>query len=170
MQPGYQPDTVVIGESTPQMGQVTTSPFGTIPVGGRPMQMMSIIDAVKNVLVNNYAGFEGRASRSEYWWFALFAFLLRMGVTIVLGVITVIAGMDLESSLLIINVVDFLVLLILFPATLCAGIRRLHDVGKSGWFILIPIYNFILAVTEGDAIPNAYGPVPTNGHPPAGIV
>jgi len=171
MQPGYQPDTVVIGESTPQMGQATTSPFGAtgVIIAARPMQMMSFIDSIKTCLANSFNA-EGRASRSEYWWFALFAFLLRMGVSIVLAVITVIAGMDLESSLLIIDIVDLLVLLILFPATLCAGIRRLHDVGKSGWFILIPIYNFILAVTEGDAVPNAYGQVPTNGHPPARIV
>ena len=172
MQPDYQPDTVVIGQSAPQVvvpasigGGMTIVQAGI----GRPMNMMSFIDSIKTCMSNSFNA-EGRASRSEYWWFVLFAFLLRMGVIIVLGVITVIAGMDIESSLLIIDVVDLLVALILFPATLCAGIRRLHDVGKSGWFILIPIYNFILAVTEGDAVPNAYGSVPTNGHPPAGIV
>lgn len=39
-------------------------------------------------------------------------------------------------------------------------VRRMHDVGKSGWFALIPIYNIILAMTEGDSGDNAYGPDP----------
>jgi len=49
-------------------------------------------------------------------------------------------------------------------ATLLPGIgvaiRRMHDVGKSGWFMLIPIYNLILAFTEGDKGPNEYGEDP----------
>ena len=40
--------------------------------GGRPAHIMSFTDAVTNVLINNYVGFKGRASRSEYWWFFLF--------------------------------------------------------------------------------------------------
>ena len=38
---------------------------------GRPAQMMGFMDAVKNVLLNNYVNFDGRASRSEYWWWVL---------------------------------------------------------------------------------------------------
>jgi uncharacterized membrane protein YhaH (DUF805 family) len=38
----------------------------------------------------------------------------------------------------------------------------MHDVGKNGWYILIPIYNFILCVTEGDKGENEYGPDPKN--------
>jgi hypothetical protein len=38
--------------------------------------------------------------------------------------------------------------------------RRMHDVDKSGWFQLIPIYNLILACTEGTSGPNQYGPDP----------
>lgn len=47
----------------------------------------------------------------------------------------------------------------LIPA-LAVGVRRMHDVGKSGWYLLIPIYNLILAFTEGDAGDNEYGPNP----------
>lgn len=39
-------------------------------------------------------------------------------------------------------------------------VRRMHDVGKSGWFILIPLYNLILACTEGERGENQYGPDP----------
>lgn len=50
-------------------------------------------------------------------------------------------------------------LAVLLPA-IGVGVRRMHDVGKSGWFILIPIYNLILAATEGDKGPNEYGEDP----------
>ena len=41
--------------------------------------------------------------------------------------------------------------------SIAVGVRRMHDVDKSGWFILIPIYNLILAVTPGVVGPNEYG-------------
>ena len=44
--------------------------------------------------------------------------------------------------------------------SIAVGIRRMHDVGKSGWFILIPIYDLILAVTPGVIGPNKYGEDP----------
>ena len=157
MQPGYQPDTVVIGESTPQMGQATTSPFGATGVlmPARPMQMMGFIDAVKNVLINNYAGFEGRASRSEYWWFFLATFLF----SIPLGFIdAMLFGWEYDDPMWISNIYN---LALLLPG-LAVGVRRIHDHGKSGWFILVPFYNLYLAIADGEGMPNAYGPVPTN--------
>lgn len=42
------------------------------------------------------------------------------------------------------------------------AIRRMHDVGKSGWFLLIPIYNIILAITDGEKQSNEYGSNPKN--------
>ena len=50
-------------------------------------------------------------------------------------------------------------LAVLIPS-IAVGVRRMHDVGKSGWFLLIPIYNFILAVSEGEKGDNKYGPDP----------
>lgn len=44
--------------------------------------------------------------------------------------------------------------------SIAVAVRRMHDVGKSGWFVLIPIYNLVLAVTEGDKGTNEYGPDP----------
>ena len=48
---------------------------------------------------------------------------------------------------------------VLIP-TLAVAVRRMHDVGKSGWYLLIPIYNFILAITDGDNGDNEYGSNP----------
>ena len=46
--------------------------------GGRPAHIMSFTDAVTNVVINNYVNFEGRASRSEYWWFILFNLIVNI--------------------------------------------------------------------------------------------
>jgi uncharacterized membrane protein YhaH (DUF805 family) len=50
--------------------------------------------------------------------------------------------------------------LALLVPSIAVGVRRMHDVGKSGWFILIPIYNLILACTEGTQGENEYGADP----------
>lgn len=47
--------------------------------------------------------------------------------------------------------------LVIFIPLISVGIRRMHDVNKSGWFFLIPIYNLILAIRKGDEVPNKYG-------------
>lgn len=52
-------------------------------------------------------------------------------------------------------------LLVLLPG-IAVGIRRMHDVGKSGWFILFPIYNIVLAATPGIEGVNEYGSDPKN--------
>ncbi len=44
--------------------------------------------------------------------------------------------------------------------SLAVGIRRMHDTGHSGWFILVPIYNLILCFTEGEHKTNKWGPDP----------
>ena len=50
--------------------------------------------------------------------------------------------------------------LVVFIPSIAVGVRRMHDVGKSGQFLLIPIYNLILAFTDGNVGPNGYGPDP----------
>ena len=50
-------------------------------------------------------------------------------------------------------------LAIIIPA-IAVAVRRMHDVGKSGWYLCIPLYNFILAVTDGDSGDNEYGSNP----------
>ncbi len=99
-----------------------------------------------NVL-QNYATFTGRARRSEYWYFFLFNILISIILTVV-GVI--------QESTMISNIYSLAVLL----PSIAVGVRRMHDVGKSGWYLLIPIYNFILALTEGTQGENEYGEDP----------
>ncbi|WP_127018666.1 DUF805 domain-containing protein [Flagellimonas beolgyonensis] len=98
-------------------------------------------------VLQNYANFNGRARRSEYWYFFLFNTL----ISLVLGFI---------DGLLDTTIIGSLYSLAVLIPTIAVGVRRMHDVGKSGWFLLIPIYNIILAVTDGEKGENAYGPDP----------
>lgn len=104
------------------------------------------------IVLQKYAQFTGRARRSEYWYFSLIAFV----ISFVLGFIDGILGFDNMGFGLLSGLFQ---LGILIPS-IAVGVRRMHDVGKSGWFLLIPIYNLILALTEGNKGENQYGADP----------
>jgi uncharacterized membrane protein YhaH (DUF805 family) len=98
-------------------------------------------------VLQNYATFNGRARRSEYWYFVLFNVI----ISFVLGFVGGMMGSTILSSIYS--------LAVLIPG-IAVGVRRMHDVGKSGWFVLIPVYGLILACTDGEAGENMYGPNP----------
>ena len=80
---------------------------------------------------SKYADFNGRADRSEYWWFELFCLLVIVG-----------AGMVNET-------LSNLVSLALALPSLAVGARRLHDINKSGWWqllYLIPVIGWIVVI------------------------
>ena len=58
------------------------------------------------------------------------------------------------------NILGYIFAIAVFLPTLGIEIRRMHDVNKSGWFILIPIYNLILSLTAGTKGENRFGPDP----------
>ena len=123
-------------------------------VSGRPPNMMNPIDSVITCL-QKYVGFEGRASRSEYWWFFLFTII----ASLISGIIdAMLFGIELTDP----TPISWALQIGLFLPSIAVGIRRIHDHGLSGWYCIIPIYNIILFATEGKAVPNMYGPVPTN--------
>jgi uncharacterized membrane protein YhaH (DUF805 family) len=104
--------------------------------------------------IANVLTFNGRASRSAYWWYAL-ALLI---VDVVLQIISGVAG----SSALAVLV--SLILIVVGLSGLSVGIRRLHDTDKSGWWILIgliPIIGTIILIvflcTPGTPGPNRFG-------------
>ncbi len=100
-----------------------------------------------------YAQFSGRARRSEYWYFFLFSLI----VSFILGLADVTMGTLTNTGTGMLGGLYSLVALI---PSLAVGVRRMHDVGKSGWFLLIPFYNLILACTAGEDGTNQYGPDP----------
>ena len=86
---------------------------------------MTFTEAVKTCLTTRFATVTGRASRSEFWWFALFQF----------GVLLV--------SILISDLLSGLAALALLLPGVGVGGRRLHDIGKTAWFLLIGWIPFI---------------------------
>jgi uncharacterized membrane protein YhaH (DUF805 family) len=116
-----------------------------------------MIDWYLKVVRDNYANFSGRARRSEYWWYALCSFLISI---VLRGIDYMIGGLDFQI------ISGIYGLAVLIPG-LAVYVRRMHDIGKSGWFILlwfIPIIGWIWALvllfTEGNNGPNEYGPDP----------
>ena len=85
-------------------------------------------------VLQNYATFSGRARRKEYWMF----FLFNMIFSFIFGFICGLIGVP--------ELANLYTLVVLLPS-IAVAVRRMHDVGKSGWFILIPIYNLILALS-----------------------
>ena len=94
---------------------------------------MSFGEAIKSVF-SKYATFSGRARRSEYWYFYLFNIL----VSIVLAFLA-----RIQPSLVFLTYIYSLAVII--PG-LAVAVRRLHDIGKSGWYILVPLFPYLLLV------------------------
>ena len=103
---------------------------------------MGFTDAVKSCLQKNYVGFKGRASRSEYWYFALFVGLLFLTGFLLMGVGDVIIGGSTAGVLFgILAVVGGLGLLL--PG-LAVTVRRFHDTNSSGWWYLLALLPYIV--------------------------
>lgn len=114
-------------------------------------------------VLKQYVDFNGRARRKEYWMFML----VNIIVSIVIGIVDGIAGLKTGSGFGILGALYSLAVLL---PSLGVSVRRLHDIDKSGWWVLIgfvPIIGFIVllvfAVMEGTNGDNAYGPDPKAG-------
>ena len=116
------------------------------------------------VLKENYANFEGRARRKEYWMFFLFNILIILGLAIGTSVF---AAMEITALSSIFGILYVVYAIAVLVPGIAVGVRRLHDTGKSGWMILVGlipliggIWLIILYATEGDSGDNEYGPDP----------
>ena len=110
---------------------------------------VSFSDAI-SLAFKNYVNFKGRSTRAEYWWFFLFTFTLSIVTQII----------DSFSSLGVTNSISSLIVLL---PSLAVGVRRLHDIGKSGWWLLLwfaVIVGWVIllvwSVRKSDG-PNKYG-------------
>ena len=91
--------------------------------------MLTFVQAVKICVFKKPFNWKDRASRSEFWWFNLFAFLVELA----LGILSVIPILGI-----IVGFLGFFVSIALWWLSLMASIRRLHDKDKSGFFLLLP--------------------------------
>lgn len=128
--------------------------------------MDELIQNYRRVLLQNYANFEGRARRKEFWMFALGNFLVGIGLMIVGGILGVLPVIGRLLGGLVYVVYALFCLAIIVPS-IAVAVRRLHDTDKSGWMLLlglIPIIGgFIVLyfyVIDSQPGPNRYGPNP----------
>ena len=109
-----------------------------------------------DLLKKKYAEFNGRARRSEYWYFVLFNFIVSLG----LGMVDAFTG---------VGFLNYVYSLAVIIPGIAVSIRRLHDTGRSGWWLLVGLIPFIgwiilivFFVQESDPYDNQYGPNPKN--------
>lgn len=109
---------------------------------------MQFQESIKTCL-SKYADFKGRASRSEYWWFVLFNLIVQA------------AAAALSENLSYAIAIGF------FLPSIAAGVRRLHDKDKSGWWMLLHFVPLIGAIVllvwfcqKGTPSANRFGDVP----------
>lgn len=112
---------------------------------------MTFTEAVTTAF-QKYATFRGRATRSEYWWFTLFMILVNIALSV--------AGSALENPFLAI-----IAALVFFLPNLAVTARRLHDIDKAGWWMLLLIVPLLGAImlliwtcTKGTLGENRFGP------------
>lgn len=108
---------------------------------------------------DSYCRFQGRSSRSEYWWWVLFVSILSFCIGIIEGI--------LGFSMTAVRTTSGILSLVLLLPGLGLSVRRLHDIGKSGWWILlgfIPVVGAIILITwfarNSEMTENRYGPMP----------
>jgi len=112
---------------------------------------MDMINIWKTVVTQRYAKFDGRASRAEFWWFALANILVFVVLAILLAIADIFWILYIGYALAVI------------VPSIALAIRRLHDTNKSGWWLLIGLIPFggivllVFYIMEGTAGPNDHG-------------
>ena len=112
---------------------------------------MTFKDSVENV-ISNYFNIEGRASRSEYWWWYLFTILASIALSVLGLILDKLMGLSFITSIL-----TWGFSILIWIPTICVQIRRYHDINRSGWWILCPVVNFVFLFFAGDEGENDYG-------------
>ena len=117
-------------------------------------------DVIKSISTcfSKFATFKGRANRKEFWWFFLFTTVFTMMLDIWAGV----GGINHSKNKETYETISNLIVLILAIPSIAVGTRRLHDIGKSGWWqlLMITIIGFVPIVIWwariSDENPNKY--------------
>jgi uncharacterized membrane protein YhaH (DUF805 family) len=108
--------------------------------------------------LTKYADFSGRASRSEFWYFALFLVILEFAAGFAGGLFGALSGMSDTSIGTAVDSISLLITLATLLPSLAVSWRRMHDTDRSGVYALIPIYGwFIIPMFRGTPGPNSWG-------------
>lgn len=124
---------------------------------------MGFTDAVRSGF-NNYANFNGRALRSEYWWWVVFVWIGGIVARLLDSVLRLNLYTDPNTGQTSGVIAVIFGLAVIIPG-LAVAVRRLHDTDRSGWWLLIgiiPIIGWIVLIvwfaSQGTPGPNRYGP------------
>jgi uncharacterized membrane protein YhaH (DUF805 family) len=118
--------------------------------------------------IQQYAVFGGRAGRSEFWWYSLLNIIIVLTLSVVLGFVCGIVGMTATAIGQVSNIFLGLWLVATIVPGIAVTVRRLHDIGQSGWWILgsfVPLGGFVMLffyAKRSQAGPNKYGPNPSD--------
>ena len=133
---------------------------------------VGFMDAVKKAFAG-YCDYASRSRRSEYWFFVLFDFLVIVVVSLIFGVIFTLIGI----SQVVPAIVAIVELVLFFGFMLPLSVRRLHDTGKSGWFILLGLIPFVGGIIlliffcmDSQPETNEYGPSPKYSGSPGNVI
>ena len=115
---------------------------------------------------DHYVKFDGRASRSAYWWWALFVFIVGIVANVLDGVFGLQQFRDFNGQMYAAGgVISGLATLALLLPNLSVTIRRLHDTDRSGWWwfiVIFPVIGWIIylyfMIARGTPGPNRFGP------------
>ena len=107
-------------------------------------------------VLKKYAVFSGRARRKEYWMFVLFNIIIAFA----LGFVTGFMGAALGIGTALSSTTNIIYNLAVLIPSIAVGVRRMHDLGRSGWWILFPVVNLIFLCFDSQPGENEYGPNP----------
>lgn len=120
--------------------------------------MNEFIENFKDVITNRYAQFNGRANKTEFWQFVLVYILISIGLTLLMSIFARVGILRMLFWL-----VNLIVMLALIIPSIAVSVRRMHDIGKGGGWVLInliPLIGFIwfivLAIQYSEPGPNRF--------------
>ena len=168
---GYAREVISLTPAAPQRASASIDYTG---------EDLSLWAYFMRCMTGRFASGDGRARRKEYWGFVLFSTLICLlpmlvGLAAGIGIDPSLEAEQASAAFAIGMLITGLVLLIMIIPSITVGVRRLHDVGMSGWLWLINlvpsvggIFMLVIALMPSQPQTNIYGPIPTP-RPPSGL-
>jgi uncharacterized membrane protein YhaH (DUF805 family) len=105
---------------------------------------MKFDQAIDNALVKNYFNLEGKATRSEYWWFGLFVTILWFATLFLAGTVAISIGLEASGMVKVLNYSTIIIVAVTFLPTLGVSVRRFRDAGRGKEEALIVFFLIII--------------------------
>ena len=137
----------------------------------KALPMLNPLESLKSVLCTNYCNFNGRARRSEFFWFIILHYIILFSLSLPITDLkksnSDIPKIEIKNTRdLIIGIIFCTYVIYSFIPYISVKIRRLHDIGRSGWWFLLTLFGvtniiyFIMSLYDSKKEENEYGPSP----------